>query len=202
LLDRRPDVRQAEQLLVSANADVGAAKALFYPTISLTGLFGGASADLSNLADRNSRVWSLGAGLFQPLFQAGRIRRNYEAAQAAFEQAIAQYAKTAQNAFREVADSLVAIDKYALVRAEQETAVVALQEASELSRSRYDLGLSTYLEVLIADEQLFAAELALAQTRFAQLDSVISSTALGGGWGSRSRGTASGVRPGGAIPPV
>jgi multidrug efflux system outer membrane protein len=183
LLDRRPDVRQAEQLLVSANADVGAAKALFFPTISLTGLFGGASADLSNLADRDSQISSLGAGLFQPLFQAGRIRRNYEAAQAAFEQALAQYAKTAQNAFREVADSLVAIDKYALVRAEQETAVVALQEASDLSRSRYDLGLSTYLEVLIADEQLFAAELALAETRFAQLDSVVQLyRSLGGGW--------------------
>jgi len=183
LLDRRPDVRQAEQLLVSANADVGAARALFYPTISLTGLFGGASSDLTNLTDRNSQVWSLGAGLFQPLFQAGRIRRNYEAAQAAFEQALAQYAKTAQNAFREVADSLVAIDKFALVRVEQETAVAALQEASELSRSRYDLGLSTYLEVLIADEQLFAAEVALAQTRFAQLDAVVQLyRALGGGW--------------------
>jgi len=183
LLDRRPDVRQVEQLLVSANADVGAAKALFYPTISLTGLFGGASADLTNLADRDSQIWSLGAGLFQPLFQAGRIRRNYEAAQAAFEQALAQYAKTAQNAFREVADSLVAIDKYALVRAEEETAVAALKEASDLSRSRYDLGLSNYLEVLIADQQLFAAELALAQARFAQLDSVIQLyRALGGGW--------------------
>jgi multidrug efflux system outer membrane protein len=183
LLDRRPDVRQAEQLLVSANADVGAAKALFYPTISLTGLFGGASSDLTNLADRQSQVWSIGAGLFQPLFQAGRIRRNYEAAQAVFEQALAQYAKTAQNAYREVTDSLVAIDKYALVRAEEETAVAALKEASDLSRSRYDLGLSSYLEVLIADQQLFAAELALAQARFAQLDSVVQLyRALGGGW--------------------
>ena len=183
LLDRRPDVRQAEQLLVSANADVGAARALFYPTISLTGLFGGASSDLTNLTDRSSQVWSIGAGLFQPLFQAGRIRRNHEAAQAAFDQALSQYAKTAQNAYREVADSLVAIDKYALVRFEQETAVVALQEASELSRSRYDLGLSTYLEVLIADEQLFAAEVALAETRFAQLDAVVQLyRALGGGW--------------------
>jgi multidrug efflux system outer membrane protein len=183
LLDRRPDVRQAEQLLVSANADVGAARALFYPTISLTGLFGGASSDLTNLTDRSSQVWSIGAGLFQPLFQAGRIRRNHEAAQAAFDQALSQYAKTAQNAYREVADSLVAIDKYALVRFEQETAVVALKEASDLSRSRYDLGLSTYLEVLIADEQLFAAEVALAETRFAQLDAVVQLyRALGGGW--------------------
>lgn len=183
LLDRRPDVRQAEQLLVSANADVGAAKALFYPTISLTGLFGGASSDLTNLADRQSQVWSIGAGLFQPLFQAGRIRRNYEAAQAVFEQALAQYAKTAHNAYREVTDSLVAIDKYALVRAEEETAVAALKEASDLSRSRYDLGLSSYLEVLIADQQLFAAELALAQARYAQLDSVVQLyRALGGGW--------------------
>jgi multidrug efflux system outer membrane protein len=182
LLDRRPDVRQAEQLLVSANADVGAAKALFYPTISLTGLFG-ASADLSNLADRQSQVWSIGAGLFQPLFQAGRIRRNYEAAQAAFEQALAQYAKTAQNAFREVADSLVAIDKLQLVRVEQEAGVAALQEASDLARARYDQGLSSYFEVLLADEQLFAAELDLANTRYSQLDAVVQLyRALGGGW--------------------
>ncbi len=183
LLDRRPDVRQAEQLLVSANADVGAAKALFYPTISLTGLFGGASSDLTNLADRQSQVWSIGAGLFQPLFQAGRIRRNYEAAQAAFEQALAQYMKTAQNAFREVADSLVAIDKLQLVRVEQETGVAALQEASDLARARYDQGLSSYFEVLLADEQLFAAELDLAKTRYGQLDAVVQLyRALGGGW--------------------
>ena len=183
LLDRRPDVRQAEQLLVSANADVGAAKALFYPTISLTGLFGGASSDLTNLADRDSQIWSIGAGLFQPLFQAGRIRRNYEAAQAAFDQALAQYVKTAQNAFREVADSLVAIDKLKLVRVEQEIGVEALREASDLARARYDQGLSSYFEVLLADEQLFAAELELANTRYGQLDAVIQLyRALGGGW--------------------
>jgi multidrug efflux system outer membrane protein len=183
LLDRRPDVRQAEQLLVSANADVGAAKALFYPTISLTGLFGGASSDLTNLADRDSQVWSIGAGLFQPLFQAGRIRRNYEAAQAVFQQALEEYARTAQNAFREVADSLVTIEKLELVRIEQEAAVVALQEASDLARARYDQGLSSYFEVLLADEQLFAAEFDLARTRYNQLDAVIQLyRALGGGW--------------------
>jgi multidrug efflux system outer membrane protein len=183
LLERRPDVVEAEHLLVSANADIGAAKALFYPTISLTGSVGAVSRDLSNILQGDSIFWSVSAGLFQPLFQGGRIRRNYEAAQARFDQALAQYRQTALNAYREVSDSLVTIQKLAQVRLEQEVGVEALRDAAQLSRSRYDNGLSTYLEVLVADQQLFERELDLAQTRgeqmraFAQLY-----RALGGGW--------------------
>ena len=159
LLERRPDVLEAERLLVAANADVGAAKALFYPTISLTGAFGTVSGDLADFLKGDSLVWSFGAGLFQPLFNAKRIRRNYEAAQARFEQAIAQYQRSALNAYRDVADALVTIEKLAQIRTEQEVGVVALRDASQLSRDRYETGLSTYLEVLIADQQLFQLEL-------------------------------------------
>jgi outer membrane protein, multidrug efflux system len=183
LLERRPDVVEAERLLTAANADVGAAKALFYPTISLTGALGVLSGDLSQILKGDSVIWSVGAGLFQPLFNAGRNKHNYEAAIARFDQATAQYQLAALNAYREVADSLVTIQKLASVRVEQTNGVVALRDASHLSRSRYDAGLASYLEVLIADQQLFQLELELARTRgdelqaFAQLY-----RALGGGW--------------------
>jgi multidrug efflux system outer membrane protein len=183
LLERRPDVIEAERLLVAANADVGAAKALFYPTISLTGAFGAVSGDLSDLLKGDSVLWSFGANLFQPLFNAKRIRRNYEAAQARFDLAIAQYQQSALNAYREVADALVTIQKLALIRTEQEAGVVALRDASQLSRDRYETGLSTYLEVLIADQQLFQLEIELARTRGDQLRVIAQLyRALGGGW--------------------
>lgn len=183
LLERRPDVVEAEQILVSANADIGAAKALFFPTISLTGLFGAVSGDLSNVLKSDATVWNLSAGLFQPIFQAGRIRRNYEAALARNEQALAQYRKAALNAYREVADSLVTIQKLALVKVENEKGVEALRDASKLSRSRYDNGLSTYLEILIADQQLFQQELQLARTQGDQHRAIAQLyRALGGGW--------------------
>jgi multidrug efflux system outer membrane protein len=183
LLERRPDVVQAEQLLVAANANVGVAKALFYPTISLTGSLGTVSSSLSDFLSGDSIVWSLGAGLFQPIFNGGRIRQNYDAAVARYDFALAQYQKAALNGYREVADSLVTIQKLAERRAEIETGVEALRDAVQLSRSRYDTGLSSYLEVLIADQQLFAQEIQLAQARGAQLRAVAQLyRALGGGW--------------------
>jgi multidrug efflux system outer membrane protein len=183
LLERRPDVIEAEQLLVAANADIGAAKALFYPTISLTGSVGTVSGDLSNLLKGDSVIWSFGAGLFQPLFNAGRIRGNYDAARARFDQALGEYRLTALNAYREVADALITIQKLGEVRTEQEAGVEALRDASQLSRSRYDNGLSNYLEVLIADQQLFQLQLDLAQTLGDQLRAVAALyRALGGGW--------------------
>lgn len=183
LLTRRPDVLESERVLVAANADIGAAKALFYPTISLTGALGGLSGDFGKLLAGDSIIWSVGAGLFQPLYNAGRNKRNYEAAQARFDQAMAQYQQSALTAYREVADSLVTIQKLAQVRVEEATGVAALADAAKLSRSRYDAGLATYLEVLIADQQLFQLQLELAKTRgdelqaFAQLY-----RSLGGGW--------------------
>jgi multidrug efflux system outer membrane protein len=183
LLERRPDVVQAEQLLVASNADVGAAKALFYPTISLTGSVGAISGDLSNLLKGDSFIWSFGANLFQPLFNAGRIRGNYEAARARFDQAMAEYQQTAINAYREVSDSLIAIQKLAAIRVEQQAGVVALRDASTLSRERYDIGLSSYIEILLADQQLFQLELELARTRGDEMRALAQLyRALGGGW--------------------
>jgi multidrug efflux system outer membrane protein len=128
-------------------------------------------------------VWSLAAGIFQPLFTGGRIKQNYEAAKARFDQALAQYQKAALNSYREVADSLVTIEKLAQQRTEIESGVEALRDATQLSRSRYDTGLSSYLEVLIADQQLFQQELQLAQTRGEQLRAVAQLyRSLGGGW--------------------
>ena len=183
LLERRPDVVEAEQLLVAANADIGAAKALFYPRISLTGSVGTVSSDLSDLLKGDSVIWSLGANLFQPLFNAGRIRGNYDAARARFDQALAEYQQTAISAYREVSDSLIAIQKLALVRTEQQAGVVALRDASQLSRERYDIGLSSYLEILVADQQLFERELDLARTRGDEMRALAQLyRALGGGW--------------------
>jgi outer membrane protein, multidrug efflux system len=190
LLERRPDVLGAEQLLVAANADVGAARALFYPTISLTGFFGGASKDLDGVIKGDGGVASLAAGLFQPIFQAGRIRRNSEAAQARFDQALASYRGAALNAYREVADSLVTIEKLAAVRTSQMESVVALQDAATLSRSRYDTGLANYLEILIADQSLFSSQLQLAHTRGEELRAVARLyRSLGGGWNPEEVGS-------------
>ena len=183
LLERRPDVVQAEQQLVAANADIGVAKSLFYPTISLTGFLGGVSGDLTSFLGGSGAVWSLSPGLFQPIFQAGRIRRNLEAAQARFDAALAEYQKAALNSYREVANSLLTIQKLAQQRSFREAGVVALQDASDLARARYDSGLASYIEILTADQDLFERQLSLAQTRGAELRARAELyRALGGGW--------------------
>jgi outer membrane protein, multidrug efflux system len=183
LLERRPDIKAAEDLLVAANADVGAAKALFFPNFSLTAALGSASHDLSNIADKRAAIWSVAGGVLQPIFQGWRLTSNYEAFKARFEQAVAQYQRSAQNGFREVADALVSIEKLEGVRVELEISVTALAEAATLSRLRYDTGLANYLEILIADQQLFDQELLLARARGAQLNAVVQFyRALGGGW--------------------
>jgi len=183
LLERRPDVLAAEQLLVASNANVGAAKALFFPSISLTGLLGTISGEFSNLLKADSNVWQAGAGLFQPIFQGGRIRRNYDAARARYEQALAQYQKAALNSYREVADAIVSVKKLGETRLELEDGVESLRDASQLSRSRYDAGLANYLEILTADQQLFDQELQLARVRGEEMRALVDLyRALGGGW--------------------
>jgi multidrug efflux system outer membrane protein len=128
-------------------------------------------------------IWSLAAGLFQPIYNGGRIKQNYEAAKARFDQALAEYQRAALNSYREVADSLVTIEKLGQRRREIESGVEALRDAVQLSRSRYDAGLATYLEVLLADQQLFQQELLLAQTRGDQLRALaLLYRSLGGGW--------------------
>jgi outer membrane protein, multidrug efflux system len=183
LLERRPDVTEAEQFLVAANADIGAAKAMFYPTISLTGFLGGVSGDLTTFLGGSGGIWSVGAGLFQPIYQGGRLRRNAEAAQARFDQALALYQKAALNGYREVANALVTIQKLAEERIEHEMGVTALLDAADLARARYDSGLASYIEILTADQDLFEQQLLLAQTRGAEFRARTELyRSLGGGW--------------------
>lgn len=183
LLERRPDVVEAEQQLAASNADVGAAKALFFPSIGITGMGGRLSRDFNDLGDSNAAIWSAGAGILQPLFHAGMIRFNYEASKARFDQSLAQYQKTVQNSFRETADAIVAIEKSQAMRLEIEKAVISLRDAASLARARYEGGLSSYLDILIADQNLFNAELQLAELRGTEFTATVNLyRALGGGW--------------------
>jgi len=183
LLGRRPDIMQAEELLIAANADVGAAKALFFPAISLTGIAGGISGDVANLLGGAGGVWSITPSVLQPVYNAGRLKRNLELQRARMGEALAEYQKSALNAYREVSDALIGISKLADVRVHEETGVAALQDASELARARYQTGLASYLEILTADEQLFDQQLLLAQTRGAEFRARSELyRALGGGW--------------------
>jgi outer membrane protein, multidrug efflux system len=183
LLERRPDVVQAEQLLVAANADVGAAKALFFPNVSLTGFFGAISGEVASLLGSSGGVWSVGPGLLQPIFNGGRLRHNLEAARARFETAVAEYRKSALNGYREVANALVSIQKLAHVREQREASVSALRDAADLARSRYDSGLASYYEIIEADQQLFQQQLLAAQASGAELQARADLyRALGGGW--------------------
>ena len=183
LLERRPDVTEAEQFLVAANADIGVAKAMFYPTISLTGFLGGVSGDLTTFLGGSGGIWSVGAGLLQPIYQGGRLRRNSEAALARYDQALAMYQKAALNGYREVADALVTIQKLAEERVQHEAGVVVLVDAADLARARYDSGLASYIEILTADQDLFEQQLRLAQTRGEEFRARAELyRALGGGW--------------------
>jgi len=182
LLERRPDIRQAEQQLVSANAEVGAAVASFFPRISLTGAFGGVSSDLSDLFQAG-KAWSIAAGLTGPLFQGGRLKNQYDANISLFEQAKVQYESAVTNAFGEVSTALAAYRKLASAEQEQARSVAAYQEAVQLANIRYRAGLSSYVEVLDAEQQLFPAENTLAQTQLARLDAFVALyKSLGGGW--------------------
>jgi multidrug efflux system outer membrane protein len=182
LLERRPDVRSAEQQLVAANANVGAAFASFFPTISLTAAFGGLSPEVSTLFAAG-KTWSIAANLAGPIFQGGRLRNQYRANVAIFHEAEAQYEAAVRNAFGEVSTALVAHEKLADVEVQQARSVAAYQEAVRVANIRYVAGLSSYIEVLDAQQQLFPAENALAQTRLARLSNVVQLyRALGGGW--------------------
>ena len=183
LLERRPDVVQAEELLIAANANIGAAKALFFPAVSLTAFGGGISGNLATLLGGSGAVWQAVPALVQPIFNAGRLRRNKEAAQASFDEALAGYQKAALNGYREVADSLVTIQKLADVHVQQQLGVDALQSSSNLARTRYDTGLASYIEILTADQDLFAQQLSLAVTQGQELRARAELyRALGGGW--------------------
>ena len=183
LLTRRPDIRQAEQTLISANAQIGAARAQYFPQISLTGFMGGQSRYLEELFTGPARAWNIAPSLTAPIFNAGRIRAGVKYSEAAQREALVQYEKTVQTAFREVADSLVALSKTREQREQQQLLVAALRTAVHLSTFRYKGGLDSYLQVLDAQRNLFQGELALTQMRYQELDAVVQLyRALGGGW--------------------
>jgi outer membrane protein, multidrug efflux system len=183
LLERRPDIRSAEQLLVSQYALVAAAKAAYFPTISLTGAFGFQSDSLSNLFSGPSRAWSFIPQITQPIFTAGRLKSNVNFEKAQREFALAQYQQTIQTAFGDVSNALVQYRRVREIRSQQELLVSSLQDASRLAHLRYEGGVDTLLNALIADTSLFDAELSLAQTKRNELLSLVQLyRALGGGW--------------------
>ncbi|HEY1251438.1 MAG TPA: efflux transporter outer membrane subunit [Thermoanaerobaculia bacterium] len=182
LLERRPDVRGAEQDLIAANAQVGVATANFFPTISLTGLFGAVSPDVSNLYPAG-KIWNIAASMLGPLFQGGRLRSNYDATYAQWEQSRVRFEQTVTGAFAETTTVLYARDKIAASMAELEQTVNHYTEMVRLTNLRYDSGLSNYFEVLYAMQQLFPAEIALARFRLNLLTNYVDLyKALGGGW--------------------
>jgi len=183
LLERRPDLRQAEQQLVAANARIGVAKAAFFPQIALTGLFGVESASLSDLFTGPARVWQVGPTVTLPIFHGGRLRSSLRVAEARQQQALIQYQQAIQQAFRETEDALVFHRKVQDIRRERERRVTAARRTLALATLRYENGLSGYLDVLDAQRQLFSAEIDLASTTRDQLTAVVQVyKALGGGW--------------------
>lgn len=183
LLERRPDIRAAEQLLIAANADIGQAKAAFYPELTLTGVFGYQSVALSDLFTGPARTWQFGPALAVPLFTGGRLKSNLRITQAQYEASLASYQQTVQNAFREVSDSLVAYQRGREFTERLTLRTEANREASQLANIRYEGGVTSYLEVIFNDQELFDAEINLARARLNELLSVVRLyRALGGGW--------------------
>jgi multidrug efflux system outer membrane protein len=183
LLERRPDITLAEQQLIAANADIGQAKAAFYPQLALTGIYGYQTVALSDLFNSASRMWQFGPAITVPLFTGGRLKANLKVTQAQYEESLASYQKTVQNAFREVSDGLIGYQRNREFVSRQEALTQANRKATELANIRYDGGVTSFLEVLYNEQQLFAAELTLAQARLNEFLSVVQLyRALGGGW--------------------
>jgi len=186
LLERRPDVREAEQILVAANAEIGVAKAQFFPQIALTASGGGAfgrSSIFSGLMSSQLGIWSYGANVSQPIFTGGALRGNLKLAESQHKQALISYQQTIQRAFGDVSDALIGYQKFHEVRLRQEHTVADLQESVRLSNMRYKGGTTAYLEVLDGQRALFAAELTLAQARGNEYQSLVQLyRSLGGGW--------------------
>jgi multidrug efflux system outer membrane protein len=183
LLDRRPDIRAAEQQLRSANAQVGVAEANFLPQLSLTALVGKVSPELSTITAGSATAWSAGASVAGPLFHAGQLRAQYRQAKAVRDQVALQYQQTVLNAFQEVSSALMAREQIAESRARLTKAVAAYQEATRIAMERYKRGQSSYYEVLQEQQLLFPAQNNLALTQLNQLTTVVQLyRALGGGW--------------------
>ena len=183
LLERRPDIRAAEQNLIAANAQIGIAKAAYFPEISLSGFLGGQSNQLAGLFGGPSRVWSLVPRVSQPIFTAGRLRSNVRLTEAQQKSALIQYEKAIQTAFTEVSNALIAHQRVRESRVQQELLVSALSDRKRLAYVRYRGGVDTLLNALDADRDLFQSQLALSQLRLNEVLSVVQLyKALGGGW--------------------
>jgi multidrug efflux system outer membrane protein len=183
LLEQRPDLLQAEQALVAANAQIGAARALYFPAISLTGAFGGASSELSNLFKGSARVWNYSGSLVGPIFTFGAVSGQVAQAEAGQKAALLNYQLAIRNAFADVDNALVANQKLQEQLAAQQRLVVALTEYARLARLQYDGGYTGYSTVLQAEQTLFPAELNLASLRASLFASAVNIyKAMGGGW--------------------
>ena len=202
LLERRPDLAQAEQALIAANAQIGAAKALYFPTISLTGALGSSSADLSDLFTGPTRVWNYAGQIVGPIFTFGAVSGQVAQTEAAQKAALASYQLAIQNAFADVDNALVASQKLGDQLAAQERLVAALRDYARLARLQYDGGYAPYSTVLQAEQTLFPAELTLAAVRTSVFTSSANTyKAMGGGWIAEADKVTGGVRPGAAAGP-
>ena len=182
LLLNRPDIRQAEQQLIAANADVGQARAAYFPQITLTGNFGYQSLSLSDLFTSPARVWQFGPSVSLPLFTGGKIRAQNRLAEARFEEALATYQKTVESAFRDVSNALVGYQKAREFEVDQLALTLARRDAARLADIRYVGGVTSYLELLYNEQESLSAELVLAQARRNILQSIVQLyRALGGG---------------------
>lgn len=183
LIERRPDIRQQENVLKAANAQIGAARALFFPNLALTAFAGGQSRALLELASTPARVLSVAPSALQPIFHAGQIRNTVRLTEAQEREALLAYQKTIYGALREVSDALIGHEHLRAQRVEEEKLVNTLQETVRLSELRYKGGLDSYLQVLDAERNLFSGQLVLSQLRLQELLSIVNLyRALGGGW--------------------
>jgi multidrug efflux system outer membrane protein len=183
LLQRRPDIRAAEQALIAANADIGIARAAYFPQITLTGTIGTQTASLANLFSGPTNAWTFVPQITQPIFTAGRLKSGVRLAKAQRDQAQVAYEKSIATAFREVSDALIAHQWTRASRLEQEKLVATLQDRKRLAYLRFEGGIDTQLNALDADRDLLQAQLTLAQIRYSELVSVVQLyRALGGGW--------------------
>ena len=183
LLERRPDIREAEQNLIAANAQIGVARSAYFPQISLTGTAGFETPALSSLFTGPAGVWNFGASLTQPIFEGGRIKSNVRLAEAQHHQLLLTYQQTIQDAFRDVSNALVAYRKDREFRMRQQQLFSSAQDAANLSEVRFKAGTTDYLEVLTNETNSFTAELGLAQAQGNELIALVELyQALGGGW--------------------
>ena len=204
LIERRPDLRQAEQQLIAANAQISVARAQYFPVISLTGLFGTVSGPFSGLFKGANRAWNYGLNSSMPIFTAGGIAGTVQTAEAAQREALLRYQQAIQVAFREVSDSLIAHAKAREQLVHQESQVATLRNYLELAQLRYENGYTSYIEVLDAERNLFNAEVAQTQTMSNVYVSLVNLyKAMGGGWVAEAEKLAPGGAPGAAQgPPV